>query len=278
MPMPSYKGNRGNLLQHWVLAELTMMLQESVQPEGPLCFIDAHAMSPYAVRNANPGQTAADFDRVAGRLPGQSTAYEQAWHALRSEGRCRYPSSASLVHHLWRGPLHLVLCEVDEDTANEIGAWQQTLGPDPGKLHRGDWRVRFRHDLPAGPAAYLLSFDPYMFDRHGPPASPNPGNMWPSDVLRVGAAVLDFADRPTVLQLSTYSANNANSQADVIKSIEPILAVAGLELAATVRADGNMMSLVFVRGVAQIREAQLPKLPQRFTAWLEQALAPRVLR
>jgi hypothetical protein len=269
--MPTYKGNRGNLLQHWVLAELIGLVREELKPTAPLCFIDAHAMSPYAVRHANPGQTATDFDTVAVRLPGQGTAYERAWHELSVQGCCRYPSSALLVRHLWRGPLHLVLCEADEDTANEIVEWQRTLSANTSsELHRGDWRARFRRDFPPGFAAHLISFDPYMFDRHGPPASPKPGNMWPSDIVRAGEAVLDLGRGPVILQLSTYSANHASSQSDVISSIEPGFNVAGLQLGATVRTDGNMMSMVFVRDMP-IRDAQLQ---QRFTMWLERVTVP----
>ncbi len=271
--MPTYKGNRGNLLQHWVLAELVTLLRREVQPSGPLCFIDAHAMSPYAVRDTNAGQTSVDFDTVGGRLPGQATPYECAWAALSAQGPCRYPSSAMFVRHLWQGALHLVLCETDAETADEIEVWLRTLSADTVlELHRGDWRTRFRCDFPSGCAAHLISFDPYMFDRHGPPASPNLGNMWPSDIVRAGAAVLELGQGPVVLQLSTYSANNANSQDDVISSIEPLFNASGLQLAATVRADGNMMSMVFARSVRPIQDA---RLEQRFEKWLAQASAPR---
>lgn len=67
---------------------------------------------------------------------------------------------------------------------------------------------------------------------------------------------LDLAQGPVVLQLSTYSANNANSQDDVILSIEPIFNTAGLELAAIVRADGNMMSMVFSRAMRCVHDAE----------------------
>lgn len=227
-------------------------------------------MSPYARRNPNPGQTAEEFNRVGRRLPGQRSAYERAWHYLQ-QGRCAYPSSAALVRHLWRGPLHFELCEADDDTADEIIEWQQSLGPNTSSsLHRGDWRVRFRREFSSDCAVHLVSFDPYMFDRHGPAASPKQGNMWPDDIDIVGAAAPDFGER-VVLQLSTYSANNANAQDDVIASIEPDLSSAGLGLAATVRADGNMMSLIFARGVGQIRKAELPR---RFAGWLKRAAAP----
>ena len=270
--MPTYKGNRGNLLQHWVLAELVAVLPQQREPPARLCFIDAHAMSPFAVRAENPGPTAGHFDAVAGRLPGQNTEYERAWTALRGP-RIQYPSSGLFVRHLWQGPLHLILCEAEKDTANEIGEWLQAVGPDTSwEFHRGDWRMRFHRGFPLMHfAAHLISFDPYMFDRHGPPAHPNPGNMWPSDIVRAGAAVLDLEPAPVVLQLSTYSANNANGQDDVIASINPIFEAAGLELAATVRADGNMMSMVFTRDVPNIGNAQLQ---ERFEGWIEQAQMP----
>jgi hypothetical protein len=70
---PTYKGNRGNLLQHWVLAELLSMLGDYVGRGGSLSFVDDHAMSPYAIRSSSPGQTARDFDVVRGQLPGQGS-------------------------------------------------------------------------------------------------------------------------------------------------------------------------------------------------------------
>lgn len=268
--MPTYKGNRGNLLQHWVLVEVIGAIREAIEPAQGICFIDAHAMSPYARRDPSPGRTAAEFDRVALDLPGQGSAYERAWHELR-QGRCRYPSSAALVRHLWRAPLNLELCEADKATADEICEWQQTLGDDASlEIHRGDWRARFRRGFPRDFAAHLISFDPYMFDRHGPAISPKLGNMCPDDISTVGAALQALGER-VVLQLSTYSANNANSQEDVIATLEPAFASAGVKLVEKVRVDGNMMSLIFARGIPQIREA---KLQQRFTDWLEHASSP----
>jgi len=268
--VPTYKGNRGNLLQHWVLVELIGLLRKEAQPLGRLCFFDAHAMSPFAVRSANPGQTGPEFDIVAANLPGQRSAYEQAWHEL-SQGRIQYPSSAVFVQHLWQRSLHMVLCEADELTANDIAEWQRTLPARiVAELHRGDWRSRLNQGLPSDASAYLFSFDPYRFDRHGPPATLNPGNMYPTDIEHVGAAALALEKEgaPIVLQLSTYSANNANRQTDVVSTIEPLLKTAGLELAANVRADGQMMSMVFTRNIPTVVGAGLE---QRFAAWIEQA-------
>lgn len=269
--MPTYKGNRGNLLQHWVLAELIAVLERVVSGQRSLCFVDAHAMSPYAVRHPNPGQTAADFDRVARHLPGGASRFESAWHELSSDSSCRYPSSGAFVRRLWQGPLHLVLCEHDSATADEVSRWIARLGSGTScELHRGDWRLRFRSPLPRDYDAYAVSFDPYMLDRHGPPRTPDLGNMWLCDVVRAAAALLDLPKAPTVVQLSTYSANNANAQVDVIDTVAPILAACEFRLEAAVRADGNMMSMVFARGVPEVRDAGLP---ERFTTWLDRVRA-----
>ena len=81
--MPTYKSNRGNLLQHWLLCELLTLLKEQVPPTTCLGFIDAHAMSPYATRDPKPGPTAGDFKTVRQQLPGQRSTFEKAWKELK---------------------------------------------------------------------------------------------------------------------------------------------------------------------------------------------------
>ncbi len=270
--MPTYRGNRGNLMQHWVLVEVTTILRNLRMPPVPqLCFIDAHAMAPFATRHPCPGQTGRDFDAVRDSLPGQRSLYEHRWLDSTWEDRTRYPSSAVLVRAAWDRPLNLVLCEHDADTAQAICSWLDTLDPveTSHELYQGDWRDRFRCGIPADMAAYLFSFDPYMFDRHGPGANPTPGNMYPQDLLRIGAALLDLPPRPTIVQLSTYSANNRNRQDDVISAVGPFFDAAGYSLLSCVRADGNMMSLVFSRHVPD--SSAFFGLPNRFNHWLAEA-------
>lgn len=267
--MPTFKGNRGNLLQHWVLVELLEFLR-SVNDEKKLCFVDAHAMSPYSERDANLGQTAPDFDRVLQALPGQRSCYELAWHELTKVDGVRYPSGAAFVHFLWKDA-HLLLCEIDAWTVREIRRWFDRLAPPgAGEVHCGDWRARFSDGLPRDHDLYLVSFDPYMIDRHGLPAAPNPGNMYLVDMVRACAALSDLAVcGPVLVQVSTYSANNNNSQAEVAAAVKPIFAACGFRLDALVRADGNMMSMVFSRSV--VDSSALGQLPSRFERWLEVA-------
>ncbi len=251
--MATYKGNAGNLMQHWTLCELlTIAGRHALE----LSFLDAHAMAPYAHK-----RTGADdrFDRVRAGLPGQSI-YEQAWYSLAQQRGDGYPNSAAFVREIWKGHSSLLLCEADGPTADEIDSW---LNGSP-ELFRGDWRERFRMGLPDAPLT-LISFDPNMYDRHGPPKTPKPENMYPRDLYAVVDAVSGVSGG-VLMQLSTYSANHANAQKDVCSSVNSILEEGRFTLAAVAPANGNMMSLVYSRNVAWSNE--LANLPGRFEEWL----------
>jgi hypothetical protein len=204
-------------------------------------------------------------------LPGQLSPYEILWLNNVPEDRAMYPSSAVFVRAAWSRSLNLVLCESDADTALAIRCWFETLdaAETPHELFHGDWRDRFRRGMPKDMAAYLLSFDPFMFDCHGPGTNPRPGNMYPQDLLLIGATLLELPPRPTIVQLSTYSANNGNSQLDVISAMCPFFDAAGYSLVSYVRADGNMMSLVFSRHIPD--SSAFLDLPDRFSHWLAAA-------
>lgn len=68
-----------------------------------------------------------------------------------------------------------------------------------------------------------------------------------------------------LVQLSTYSANGNNPQGAVITSVNSILRSGGFTLAAVVRANGNMMSIVYARDVGWV--ADLVGLPGQFNDW-----------
>lgn len=205
LKVPTFKGNRGNLLQHWVLAELIVAIQNGLPDGSRLCYIDAHSMSPYAARDENPGQSANDFDRVRNVLPGLSSFYEVAWQVLRRSLNCAYPSSAAFVRQLWTGPLHLLLCEHDRATASEIAQWIGTLNRSDTswELFRGDWRDRFRHAIVTDHDAYLISFDPYV--RSQWPARTAATRQHVSTRLAAGpssrGAIAEAANRPPAIDL-----------------------------------------------------------------------------
>ena len=266
--MPTFRGNRGNLLQHWVLVELVGSLRQ--QAFAKLAFIDAYSMSPTAARSpkAAMDQTASDFDRVKARLAGGVSPYEHAWRTLGQSLRSEYPSSAAFVRHCWQGRLYLLLCEADRPTADQIAVWLSGLDEQSTsfELHRGDWRERFACAMPTTVDAYYFSFDPNMYDRHEV-RSPRRENMYPSDIAVVGKTVGKLSTTPILIQLSTYSVNGANSQSDVLDNLVPQFTELGFATT-YVRADNSMMSYVFYRNLTVPSD-----LEERFRTWLGRARA-----
>jgi hypothetical protein len=122
--MPVFRGNVGNLLQHWVLCEILNILRDETDR---LDFVDAYSMAPLADERPKRDATACVFDYVQSRLPDEGTAYERAWQALASEPG-KYPNSASFLTAVWRGLCALLLCESDPATARQLTAWLAERG------------------------------------------------------------------------------------------------------------------------------------------------------
>ena len=209
-------------------------------------------MSPYATRESGPGTSANAFDTVRRRLPEHRSAYERAWSELLDQKRRRtveYPTTAMFVHHLWSGPVGMVLCEIDKATIDDIFHWKQSVqDSDDVCPHHGDWRQRFRGDFPSADAT-LVSFDPYMIV-HKNVSAPKPGNMYLADLVQAAAALCHIPSDAVIVQLSTYSAQD-NSQDDVLPVVEWTMRAVGFDLVDTVRAgrgSRDMMPIILVRG------------------------------
>lgn len=269
--MPTYKGNGGNLMQHWTLCELVNIAD---QHAPGLHFIDAHAMAPWATECPRPDSK---FVRVRDGLADGQSVYEQAWYQLAPSEQEGYPNSANFVQHLWTQDLSMLLCEIDCTTATALDTWLAHVQRHPrcrdGKVFHGDWWDRFHEGLPRpwqvglpDGSLTLVSFDLNMYDRNGPPQSPQPENMYPPDLCKVVSAISDFKEAGVLIQLSTYSANNDNAQTAVLKSVDNIISKSGFCLAAKARLDGNMMSLVYTRNVPWADK--LANLPKCFRGWL----------
>ena len=256
---PTYKGNVGNLMQHWTLCEILSVAQRHA---SCLNYVDAHAMAPLASRR-DPKQKCATFERVRGNLDrcvDQQSVYERAWRRLL-QGREGYPNSAAFVAHIWKGRVSMTLCETEPNTAAKLKTWAGRR-PEDVTVFTGDWRQRFKTSLPDGPLTFL-SFDPNMYNRHQ--RKQKPANLYPSDLERALCAV-DALRGQVLLQLSTYEANDGNPQEAVKLSVDAILAKGRFCRAATVPVNGKMMSLVYTRGVDWSDE--LRDMPDRFTMWL----------
>ena len=270
--MGTYKGNVGNLMQHWTLCRLLSVARQ--QHVTGLNYIDAHAMAPWATHCPDHKR---EFICVQDGLPGQGSDYEGAWHhisignANREEG---YPSSAAFVRKLWEGPYSLLLCESKDNTANLIQEWFDTK-TFPGcrcrKLFRGDFRDRFRDPLPnplkeglPEDSLTLVSFDPDKYDIA--PVQQDSRDLYPGDLVQTLKALKDV-DGGILMQISTYSRGNQNpsTQEEVIDSVEKVLAGHGFNRAAKVRANKKMMSLVYARHIEWAN--LLSGLQQDFDEW-----------
>ena len=270
--MTTYKGNAGNLMQHWTLCEL---LDIAGKHTSGLNFIDAHAMAPLARERTS---TDPKFSRVQEGLSRKKSPYEEAWQRLVPKGQ-GYPNSAAFVKKVWNGNFSLLLCETDPSTIEEIKPWLKRVEKSErcksAKLLQGDWRKGFEDGLPSpsevglpDDSLTLVSFDPYMYNRHQltkPKNEKQKGNLYPEDI-ELALCAMSNLKGGILLQLSTYSANYCNSQKDVIPSLNEILEPSAFKLCARVRVDGNMMSLVYACKVSW--KAELADLPNRFKEWL----------
>lgn len=269
--MGKYKGNKGNLMQHWTLCELLAVAEKHA---SGLNFIDAHAMAPLATDNERRDGM---FARVQNGLPDHpGSAYERAWHELASNGG--YPSSAAFVEKIWQGDFSLLLCEVDPTTIEEIELWLErvikTARCKNDELFSGDWRQRFAEGLPtpskvglADGSLTLVSFDPYMYNsrrRFADPKRRNESNLYPDDI-ELTLDKLSRLNGGILIQLSTYSTNDNNPQGAVISSVNSILVGQSFTLCAVVPANKKMMSMVYARNVPWLSE--LADLPYRFEKW-----------
>ena len=258
---PTYKGNVGNLMQHWTLCEILSVAQRHA---SCLSYVDAHAMAPVAPWRCAKKRNYATFDHVRGDLGkcvDQQSIYEQAWRRL-VQGREGYPNSAAFVEDIWKGSVSMLLCETDPTTAAELKTWARGDRKDV-TVFEGDWRQKFKKRLPDGPLT-LLSFDPYMYNRHQ--CKQKPSNLYSSD-LELTVCAVDALRGGVLLQLSTYDTNYDNPQEAVISSVDAILAKGCFRQTAVVRVNGKMMSLVYTRGIDWFEE--LVDMPKRFKRWLD---------
>ena len=272
-------------MQHWTLCEALCIAWAS--GVRTLNYIDAHAMAPLAkVRSPQKvHQGSGIFSRVQDGLPGRRSAYECAWHKITPEPSCGYPNSANFVTQIWKGDYSLLLCEQDAGIATDIEPWLCDVALvsrcKEAELHPGDWRCRFNRGLPrpAWPrlsedALTFLSFDPNKYDIAGPPDHSvidtwkDSFDLFPQDLDLIVKAICGI-EGPVLIQLSTYDRGrrDENPQCKVIRSVAGQLTrQTGFCRTALVRADGNMMSLIYTRNVGWHRE--LAELPTRFTEWL----------
>ena len=263
--MPSYRGNIGNLLQHWVLCEL---LECCKGDWATLRFVDAYSMAPLATERSKPHWSSELFDHARDRVK-RVSMFERTWSGL-DRNALGYPNSAAFVAAAWHGQYSMVLCERDDATVGELQCWKVDREREPRcggiEVAPGDWRQRFETAVTAASDPLFLSFDPDMFSCRD--SSDDGRKMTGSDLALVGRAVPTTGS--VVMQLSTYSVNGGNTQSKVQAAVKSSLDDIGLELLAVVKTDDQMMSMVLGRSCADAIVQNISAMPERFESWLHQ--------
>lgn len=169
----TFKGNAGNLMQHWTLCKVLRIAQECGVRD--LNYVDAHAMVPDAM---NQTSWSLRFEKVWKNLPGLRSEYELAWHALAPLQSFGYPNSAIFVESIWAGDFSILLCEINSFSCQQIDQWlpiwRAVANCKEAVLSKGAWQDRFEHGLPhpievglSDEALTFISFDPNMYDQLG---------------------------------------------------------------------------------------------------------------
>jgi hypothetical protein len=144
--MLTYRGNIGNLMQHWVLCEL---IQRCSGYWKTLRFVDAYSMAPLATERLKTHWSSELFDYSRDREQRAST-YERTWTRLVADER-GYPNSAAFVESLWACAYSMVLCENDDVTVAELRRWKERVEADCRceslEVAHGDWRWRFKQGI-----------------------------------------------------------------------------------------------------------------------------------
>ena len=257
-----YRGNAGNLLQHWVLCEL---IRACNKHWTSIHFVDAYAMAPLATQQIEPGPSL--FTHAQNRKTPDS-GYETAWRHLVM-GQIGYPNSAAFVAELWNGTVAMSLSDNDKPTALALNSWAdtqnaRTVGADV-KVWPDDWRLSFNERVANTKGVTVLSFDPDKFTLQNPSSG---RDMTLVDIEIVGAALAQLSGE-CVIQLSTYSsARGLNPQEEVERAIAEGFGSAGLRLLAVARVSKEMMSMVIGKESSPVA-SELVEIADSFDSWFE---------
>jgi len=270
------KGNRGNLMQHWTVAEVFEILKGQ---HRNLHLITTHSMAPWAIpEKIEQERLCRRVFRAAGErlanLP-NPTVYESAWKLLDVVSGLPYPSTAAFATRLWPAKgISISLCEFDSKTADEIEGW---ITCDDAQRHfthkvllRGDWRASIQSPLSWGNSdadCLYIEMDPMRYDatRKPPRETTQPHNLYPED-LELLCKKMPQQAKKVVLQISSFNTQNNNMPLDTqLNSMANVLAIGGFTLQCQTRVGMQMASFVFTKGV----QLNCGDLNLRFATWLE---------
>lgn len=252
--MGSCKGNRGNLMQHWVFSETLSRIAALAHEH--LLLVCTHSMSPKSAVSS-PDRHFKSACSGLKNNQGQHSHYERAWGALTGGDENPYPNSAGLAVEIWKRRLSMLLCEFDPDKAQEINDWLDSQEVAARlvwqECHTGDWRKRIGSaiDHPDSVDVLYVEQDPMVFSRSDlqKPRGKQRANVYPCDV-RLLLTALREVRLPVVYQLSSFTANGGNTHPATIPVLDKLLTEEQFILEARVAPDDAMISHVYSRGLS----------------------------
>lgn len=267
------KGNRGNLMQHWTLAEVIESLKQQYKS---LHFITTHSMAPWSIPiKAKESNCRQKFRQAGRRLANleRPSIYEQHWKSLAVESGLPYPSSALFFASIWPANQgSIAICEFDATTFNEIDGWIINEDIADRFLHhvvfRGDWRDSIRSPQIWNNTAecQFIEMDPmrYSFDVRAKRKKTESSTLYPEDIELL-LSQIPSPPKCTVLMISSFSNQFGSMPFDQQRnSLDDILRRGDFNLQADVRVGHEMASFVFARGL----QLQFENLQERFSNWL----------
>jgi hypothetical protein len=212
------KGNDGNLLQHWVEADLAWRLYRQASGQ-PLHVVFTHGMAPYEcfARRKQPGKQEATSGRnyidgwlsAATRvhLPKDPPPVVFAYRDLNASAS-RYPNSGEIISALLgRGNVRGYISEV---VPSKLDSLQYAWEGRGVHILEGSWRKHLdRFTCPTGgQGPWLFCMDPMSFDKDGEHSDepPNGPMISPPDLERLLPVFRSYLDngRPGVVALFCF--------------------------------------------------------------------------
>jgi hypothetical protein len=282
------RGNRGNLMQHWTLAEVIAAISDK---DCKLHFITTHSMAPWSTpeKKSESLRCRQIFRAACRRLKAHavSSPYEIAWKALSNEAGVPYPSSAVFMTKLWESkPILISLCEYDARNFEEIEGWLSDDLLSKFFLHRVSFQGDFRHSLQnptlwqngADSDCIYIEMDPMKYDarRRLPNTWPKTKKMpdgyrrntdlqiiYPEDMEHI-LHNLPSSPKGVILQISSFDVNNGMTLDKQEASLRTILNPYDFELAGQARVKKQMATFVFTRNI----KLNIDGIQGRFETWL----------
>ena len=258
----TFKGNFGNLLQHWTLVEIVVLLKD-LFPSQRLTYFDAHSMSPYA----HAERPDAHFLNIFLKLCTGTSKYENVWCELRStQSEISYPNSIAFVQAIWKNDILPILCEINPETYKQLAKYVSGISDKfdvKRRIVNSDWRKEWKAQSFDDSEVILASFDPNKFLKID--KSQGSFNLTDNDVKSIIEKAKSISKTPLVIQISIFG--NSDDDCNHIKQafIDNGFVC---EMIDYCWLYPKMHSLVICKNVSGI-DMKISQLNRKFKTWIE---------